>query len=232
MPLWNEILQVSVPSLPCSGTLRLEITCVTEQMLGNVDLGPTFGFILTDALECGFSDEFLAGNMSEIVLNNPGIENTTVPKLHISCSFNRDIILARQKGLWPAHNVHPPCTALSTDISVSELMKRSALVHRQRLQSPIDHESQCVTHVRRLGSPIRGIVQQHASAFASQRRPASPDRRLSEHLEQESCAGKPPERRLSEYYLYDGCSSPDDFSAAGGGAADTNGNGPHRIVFF
>ncbi len=174
-----------------------------------MDIGPTFGFILTDILECGFSDEYLAGTINEDVFNQPGITNANSPKLHISCSFNRDIILARQRGLWPSHNVRPPCVDLATNITVSELMKRSALVHRQRFQTPVDNEAANapIQEPRaRRDCPIRGIVRDHPadaqSALALQRRPASPDRRLSEHLEEQerssSGGGKPLERRFSE----------------------------------
>jgi hypothetical protein len=172
---------------------------MTEQFLGSMDIGPTFGFILTDILEGGFSDEFLAGTTSEDILNQPGIPNANVPRLHISCSFKRDIILARQRGLWPSHNV--PCLDLSTNLTVSELMQRTALVHRQRLQSPIDHEpAHTATARARHDGPIRGIVPAQPAQAAPQRRPASPDRRLSEQLEERREGGRPLARRFSQAF--------------------------------
>ena len=136
-PFWNEILQVSVPSLPSCGTLRLEVTYAGEQFLANIDFGTTFGFILTENLHHGFCDEWLVSS-----------KNCTTPedqadiemcpnnqlKLHISCSFDPDLVLARQRGLWPSCTVDPPRDPDSRDIRVSRLMPKSSLVYRQRLQ--------------------------------------------------------------------------------------------------
>ena len=129
-----------VPSLPGCGTLRLEIICTGEQFLGNINLGTIFGFILTETLQHGFCDEWLVGSKNcNRIDEQPDLEaylNNKL-KLHISCSFDLELVMARQRGLWPSCAVEPPCAprdSVSCDIKVSKLMPKSSLVYRQRLQ--------------------------------------------------------------------------------------------------
>ena len=129
-----------VPALPECGTLKLEISCAGEQYLENIDFCTTFGFILTESLHHGFCDEWLvSSNNGNRIDEQPDLEaylNNQL-KLHISCSFDLDLVIARQRGLWPSCAVEPPCTprdSVSCDIKVSKLMPKSSLVYRQRLQ--------------------------------------------------------------------------------------------------
>jgi hypothetical protein len=208
MPLWNEILEVPVASLPCCGTLSLEVTTATEQIFENTCFGASFGFILTDSLELGFSDDWLSMNASSTSFMSDSSDDLTTldlssliyqPKLHISCSFNRNMVLARQKGMWPSHLVDPPRLDHSTNIKVSELMPKSSLIYRPRLRQysrPGSFKSSPDQDSPRACSPeMQGSDQQ------AQRRRFSPERRLSEQMRSSStpCAGMG--RRYSVFLL-------------------------------
>jgi hypothetical protein len=198
MPLWNEILEVPVESLPCCGTLALEVTSATEQIFENTSFGATFGFILTDSLEFGFSDEWLNMHASmtsfsddlSYDLNLFDLTSIFQPKLHISCSFDRNMVLARQKGMWPSHLVDPPRLDHAADIKVSELMPKSALIYRPRLRQssrPGSFQASSTDQdpPRALSPETQGPDPQ------AHRRRISPERRLSEQMRSSStpCTG-------------------------------------------
>ncbi len=139
--MWNEVLRVPVPSLPCYGTILFEVACAAEQFLENVTVGVTFGFILTENLEHGFSDEWLVGAKSNNPLDDPGNimkDSDTQMKLRVSCSFNQELVQTRQRGLWPSKDIDPDPTHMTREsvVTLSELMLKIPLVYRQRLQPP------------------------------------------------------------------------------------------------
>ena len=143
-PLWNEILQVPIDALPCCGTLQLEVSCNTEQILGNLDFESTFSFIVTDNLQTGFSDEWLVGtrtNRAQYSNKSKSGNLGDSSKLHISCSFDQAIVRSLQVGLWPSHEVKSPLLA-SPELSVSELMSKSSFVYRAR-QPPLPSTIGC-----------------------------------------------------------------------------------------
>ncbi len=138
-PLWNEILRAPVPSLPCYGTVRFEVACAVEQFLDNITVGVTFGFILTESLEHGFSDEWLVGAKINNQLDDPGNimkDSNTQLRLRVSCSFNQDLVQTRQRGLWPSQDIEPSQLTQNPIVKLSELMLKTPLVYRQRLKPP------------------------------------------------------------------------------------------------
>jgi len=138
-PLWNEILRIPVPSLPCYGTIRFEVACAAEQFLENITVGVTFGFILTENLEHGFSDEWLVGAKSNNLLDDPANimkDSDTRLRLRVSCSFNQQLVQTRQRGLWPFKDIDLSHMTHDSIVKLSELMLKTPLVYRQRLQPP------------------------------------------------------------------------------------------------
>ena len=136
-PLWNEVLELPIVALPCHGTLQLEVSCNTEQMLGNLDFGSTFSFIVTDNLETGFSDEWLVDsrtNSSQDWGEPRQINSGDSLRLHISCSFDQAIVRSLQVGLWPSHEVKS-LEFRPHELKLSELMSKTSFVYRARQQS-------------------------------------------------------------------------------------------------
>ena len=182
-----------VPHLPCCGTLQLEITCTGEQFLENIDLGTTFGFILTENLHDEFCDEWLVSSKNCISEAQADVSAfTNQARLYISCSFDMDLVLARQKGLWPSSLIDPLVDSFdceSCDIKVSTLMPKSSLVYRQKLQPTLvesqrfaGKEPSRSSHLHSIhtgnDSPVEklGSDAPSASSYSKQPRTRSPQR--------------------------------------------------------
>ena len=107
LPLWNEILELSVPSSSSPVTVSIEQYYSNYQNISNSKKN-SFEFGLTSCLEHGFSDEWLHDEVQAdpTYLGELGSSeskrccNIRI-RLHISCSFDSALIASRQRGLWP-----------------------------------------------------------------------------------------------------------------------------------
>ena len=110
MPLWNEVLEIAVPSFPSTLVMKL-ISCFGCESSRTV---ATFELEITSELSRSFCNEWLCGRFeksnghSKIEATNSGSETSESicssqrpPRLHVACSMNRDFVEACRRGLWP-----------------------------------------------------------------------------------------------------------------------------------
>ena len=109
VPLWNQILVATVPGLPCTATLVLEHSTNSSTSQSLIPLA-IFEVQLSSILDHGFFEEWLISTDATNNINDtePSCSDTgqsmhsdSPIQLHISCSFDADLISSRQHGLWP-----------------------------------------------------------------------------------------------------------------------------------
>ena len=121
-PLWNEVVQVSIDSLPCTAILDWEENFGGRGSSARSVCRASFEIMISDILLEGFSDEWLRSRSSS-TFNTALVEQKSgkisgldcmngPPRLRISCSFNRRLVEARQRGLWPTMEGPDGCSTL------------------------------------------------------------------------------------------------------------------------
>ncbi len=99
MPLWNEILEIPVTSLPSVATLELKVSVSNVHSKDNVE-SATFHFLATDELDFGLGEERLIPSCIERSVDSCLPANRPF-HIRISCGFDLAQVQARQQGLWP-----------------------------------------------------------------------------------------------------------------------------------
>ena len=135
MPLWNEIIEISVPSLPSRAVLRLE-HCPEDAKIRKTLA--TFELVITEELHHSFCDEWLVdqhrhssrstGCCSDETDEKSHNGSTTGCRLHVSCSFVPEFVEARSKGLWPSLLTEHDATLLATKTR-TRWSSTSTLIH-------------------------------------------------------------------------------------------------------
>jgi hypothetical protein len=108
MPYWNEILQINIPSplrraLPSLVSICLETWIPHDPSSKEV---AEFEVFLTPSLEIGMGEAKLVAIKTWCTSTSPSTSafvrgGTTMPTLRVTCSLDRDLVAARQQGLWP-----------------------------------------------------------------------------------------------------------------------------------
>ena len=103
-PLWNEILEVTIKNIPCSATISMIALYAAEPPFQNDRNATNFEIVLATSLINGVSDLWLVSSekLDMTESETPESTDTKIAKLRISCSFDRDMILGMQRGLWPS----------------------------------------------------------------------------------------------------------------------------------
>ena len=162
LPLWNEILEVPVPALPCLATLMLEHRSSTS--LATLAI---FEVQLNEHLHSQFSDEWLISAPSTQTHDSSSFspakfqlqqQGATI-KLRISCSFDAQLVARRQRGLWPTfHSTASAAIDDTTEVSPAELlMDKCPLSWSQARQHNGDAQQSALSGWPCLGrdSPVR-----------------------------------------------------------------------------
>jgi len=132
MPLWNEILEIAVPQLPTTATLRLNRCCGC----GEPQCIAKFEILVTEDLDNTFYDERLLAQ-TEHPLSGTRVERkahrgcgtdhvaaSRPCRLHVACSLNRDFIESCRRGLWPSR------VSVGPDKDLIALAPRLSLAHQ------------------------------------------------------------------------------------------------------
>ncbi len=106
MPYWNEILQVDLPSLlPSIVSICLETWIPHDPSSREV---AEFEIFLTPNLEIGMGEAKLVAVKTKCAATSSpsafavGLRGgPPAPTLRVTCSLDRDLVTARQRGLWP-----------------------------------------------------------------------------------------------------------------------------------
>jgi hypothetical protein len=106
MPYWNEILQITLSSpLPSLVSICLESWIPRDPSARVIAV---FEIFLTPSLEIGVGEAKLVAIKTQCASASlPSTSaaefrsGTTAPTLRITCSLDRELVAARQRGLWP-----------------------------------------------------------------------------------------------------------------------------------
>ena len=102
MPYWNEILQIPFPSpLPSLVSIFLETWIPHDPSSKQI---AEFEMFLAASLEIGVGEAKLVAIKTQRASTSRSASALALrgaPTLRITCSFDRELVVERQRGLWP-----------------------------------------------------------------------------------------------------------------------------------